>query len=120
ANVPGANAGSVAEYVVAQMLQLTRRLSRVDLLMREGGWSEARAFGEQGVDLGGRTLGIIGTGAIGTALARIAGTGFGMTVLGYRRSGSPPPSPILAASLDDVFARSDFVALACPLTPETR
>ncbi len=120
ANVPGANADTVAEYVIAQMLQLSRRLCHVDALLRGDGWRSARVFGEAGSDLGGQTLGLVGTGAIGAALAKVAGKGFGMTVLGYRRSEQPPPDPIRRASLDEVFARSDFLVLACPLTAETR
>lgn len=119
-NVPGANASTVAEYVVAQMLRLSRRLDRVNELLLTEGWKQARAFGEAGTDLGGRTLGLVGTGAIGSAIARIAADGFGMTVIGCRQSHLPPPKPIVPATLDDVFAQSHYVALTCPLTPATR
>ncbi len=120
ANVPGVNAVTVAEYVVSQMLQLSRRLSTIDRRLRERGWADARRIADEGSDLAGRTLGIIGTGAIGTALARIAGTGLSMRVLGHRRSDAPTPAPIERASLDDLLAASDYIALTCPLTPETR
>lgn len=120
ANVPGVNAVTVAEYAVSQMMQLSRRISLIDRRLREQGWAKARLIADEGGDLAGRTLGIIGTGAIGGALARIAGAGLSMRVLGHRRSDAPPPAPIERASLDELLSGSDYVALTCPLTPQTR
>ncbi len=120
ANVPGVNAVTVAEYAVSQMLQLARRLALIDRRMREQDWARARLISDAGSDLAGRTLGIIGTGAIGSALAHIAGLGLSMTVLGVRRSPGELPAPIQRASLDELLAASDYVALTCPLTDQTR
>ncbi len=120
ANVPGVNASTVAEYVVGQMLQWSRRLARVDQSLRSAGWAQARSQADDGRDLGGRTLGIVGAGAIGEALARVAGAGLGMTVLGHRRSPGPMPFPLQRATLDEVIEQSDFLALCCPLTEHTQ
>ncbi len=120
ANVPGVNARTVAEYVIGQMLQASRRLARIDATLRATGWAQARVLADHGRDLGGRTLGIVGAGAIGTALAGIAGNGLGMSVLGHRRSAEPLPGPFTRATLDELLERSDYVALTCPLTDETR
>lgn len=120
ANVPGVNAATVAEYVLGQMLQSARRLGRVDQRLRSQGWLAARALADSGRDLGGRTLGIVGTGAIGSALARAAGLGLGMRVLGHHRSPGALPAPMQRASLDEVLQQSDYLALSCPLTEHTR
>lgn len=120
ANVPGVNAVTVAEYAIGQMLALSRRLTRIDTTLRAAGWSAARTLADGGRDLHGRTLGVVGAGAIGTALARIAGFGLGMTVLGHRRSADPLPAPFERTTFDDLLERADIVALTCPLTPETR
>jgi D-3-phosphoglycerate dehydrogenase len=120
ANVPGVNAATVAEYVLGQMLQSARRLARVDQHLRSQGWLAARALADSGRDLGGRTLGIVGAGAIGAALARAAGLGLGMRVLGHRRSIGPLPEPMQRASLDDLLEQADYLALCCPLTEQTR
>ena len=120
ANVPGVNAPSVAEYVLSQMLSVARRLHAVDHQLRTKDWFEARAFGEAGSDLHGKTLGIVGTGAVGSAIGRAAGLGLGMAVLGHRRSADPLPPPFQRATLDEVIERGDYLVLACPLTDQTR
>jgi D-3-phosphoglycerate dehydrogenase len=66
------------------------------------------------------TLGIVGVGAIGSRLARIAAQGFGMKVLGHQRRLDRLPVEASPANLDELLAGSDFVVLACPLTPQTR
>jgi len=119
-NAPGANAVAVAEYVVGQMLLLSRRLHTVDSLLRSEGWSASRALSDGALELHGKTVGIIGVGAIGQALARICHYGFGMSVVGYRRDPSKMPDYILAAPSDEVFRVADFVVLACPLTTATK
>jgi len=120
ANVPSVNASTVAEYVLGQMLQSARRLSRVEQCLRSRSWRDARALADLGRDLGGRTLGIVGTGAIGAALARAAGLGLGMRVLGHRRSPGALPEPMQRASLAEMLAQADYLALCCPLTDQTR
>jgi len=72
------------------------------------------------VELAGRTLGLVGLGQIGRAVARI-GRAFGMRILAHRRDMSaPPPEGVDYAPLDRLFAESDAVSLHCPLTPETQ
>lgn len=119
-NAPGANAIAVAEYAVGQMLLLSRRLHTINSLLRREGWRAARPLSDDAVELHGKTVGIIGVGAIGQALGRICHYGFGMPVIGYRRNPGNMPDYIRAASCDEVFQASDFVVLACPLTTETQ
>lgn len=120
ANVPGANADSVAEFAIAQMLAIARRVAAMhDLLLREG-WSTARAQSATASELRGRTLGIVGVGAIGQRLAEIAAQGFRMRVLGHRRNAAGLPGHIRYASLEMLFTESDYIVLACPLTEATR
>jgi D-3-phosphoglycerate dehydrogenase / 2-oxoglutarate reductase len=119
-NVPAVNANAVAEFVIGQMLAAARNIQRMDHLMRAEGWTVARPVADRGVELGGKTLGIVGVGAIGTRLAEIARLGFRMSVLGHRRDRSRLPEGVAYAPLDELFAASDYIALACPLTPETR
>lgn len=122
ANVPGANAASVAEYVLAQMLALARRLPQIDAALRAEGWNTARDVANSGADLAGKTVTVVGMGAIGQALARICGAGLGMRAIGVRRH--PPPGelpPYLRyLSLADALPQTDYLVLACPLTPQTR
>lgn len=120
ANVPGANADAVAEFLVAQMLAAARHAEWMHARLLDTGWSEARARTAAATELTGKTLGIIGMGAIGSRLAEIAGMGFRMRVLGHRRGDAPMPAPAQRASLAELFTESDYIALACPLTPETR
>ena len=120
ANVPGANADSVAEFAIAQMLAIARHVEAMHAELLTLGWDKARSRSAQAFELRGRTLGIVGVGAIGTRLAEIAATGFRMRVLGYRRNAAAMPPGIPHADLDTLFAESDFIALACPLTPETQ
>jgi len=120
ANVPGANAGAVAEFVLAQMLAITRQVQAMHADLVTAGWEAARARTECATELNGRTLGIVGLGAIGERLAAICGPGLGMRVLGHRRDRGRMPAGVAYGELPDLFAESDFVVLACPLTPETR
>jgi D-3-phosphoglycerate dehydrogenase len=118
-NVPGANADAVAEFVVAQMLAAARRLETMHRLHLTEGWKSGRALASSATELRGRTLGIVGVGAIGTRLAEIARHGFRMRVLGFQRRPEALPGFVEYAALSHLFVESDFIALACPLTPET-
>lgn len=121
ANCPGTNADSVAEYVVAQMLALARGLPEIIQRTRSGDWPGARALADAAFELRGATLGIVGVGAIGRALARIASAGLGMRVLGFQRHLERIAAPVEAApTLAALLAASDVVALACPLNESTR
>jgi D-3-phosphoglycerate dehydrogenase len=72
------------------------------------------------VELAGKTVGIVGVGAIGKIVMRICHYGFGMKVIGHQRTVANLPKEVTGVSLDDLFKESDFVVLACPLTPETK
>ncbi len=135
ANVPGVNANAVAEHVVRSMLQLARNTAPMVLRLRgdrSAGWTRARAFADGGFELKGRTVGLVGFGHVGQAIARICAHGFGMQVLAQTRSPLPTGKATAAATgtdpaalatrvpLPELMAQSDFVVLACPLTDETR
>lgn len=120
ANVPGANVQTVAEYCVAAMLALTRRIETMHRDLRARGWAEARVHTERTAGLHGKTIGIVGLGEIGSKLAAICHLGFGMRVLAYQPRPKPKADYIETIPLDEVLAQSDFVSLNCPLTAETR
>lgn len=104
---------TVAEHAFALLLSAARDAAAMDRALRAGRWSTA-----EGIELQGRTLGLIGLGGIGSEMARIA-TAFGMHVIAWNRSGVPAGVPAEAATLDDVLARADAVSLHLALTPET-
>jgi D-3-phosphoglycerate dehydrogenase len=118
-NAPGANTVSAAEHAIALLLALVRRVPQAALSMREGAWNRG-AFA--GVELRGKTLGVIGLGRVGAHVAAIA-RAIGMKVIAH--------DPFLPATrakdlgvtllgLDEVLAQSDVVTLHLPLTKETR
>jgi phosphoglycerate dehydrogenase-like enzyme len=114
--------------VIAAMLALTRQFGRLDAALRVGRWESQWAVGDDcpppWPELAGRTLGILGYGRIGQALARRA-RAFDMEVLAIRRdAGRPDPQGLASVrgpeALDDVIGRADHVAVTMALTPETR
>lgn len=119
ANVPGANASTVAEHVFFAAIALLRQYRAMDAALRGAGWNAGRAYSDLGGDLAGRRLGIFGFGNIGQALDRIA-QGFGMQVAATTRRPETLPAGVQALSLDDLAATSDVLVLCCPLTDETR
>lgn len=119
-NTPEVNANAVAEYVFAGMLAMTRRLAEFDGEVRRGNWQSRRNAGIVGFDLRGRTLGVIGYGAIGRRIGEIAAQGFSMKLAAHTSTPSRLPAHVAALSLPELFAASDFVVVACPLTPQTR
>ncbi|MEO6300697.1 MAG: NAD(P)-dependent oxidoreductase, partial [Paracoccaceae bacterium] len=114
ANVPGANAQTVAEHVIFAAIALLRQFRAMDAALRSQGWTAGRAFSDHGRDLGGRTLGIFGYGNIGRALHRLA-QGFGMKITSHTRSPQNLPPDVQALSLDDLAATSDILVLCAPL-----
>ena len=120
ANAPGTNAVTVAEFAVGQMLSLAHKNAIVNQRMRTGGWTNARPLADQGIELSGKKVGLVGLGAIGQAVAKMCHFGFGMSVCGYRPSGQASLDFIEVTSLEQVFAQSDFVVLACPLNDSTK
>lgn len=114
----GANAISVAEQAFALMLGVARRVAHLDARMRDGHWDKPHFLG---TELFGKTLGIVGFGAIGRHLAGI-GRGFGMRIVKYDPVDLEPSDlgEAVAADVDELIRRCDVVSLNCPLTPATR
>ncbi|MCG8403467.1 MAG: hydroxyacid dehydrogenase [Firmicutes bacterium] len=116
-----ANAISVAEYVFAAMLALARRPGEATSDVKQGNWNRKRFTG---VELYGKTLGLVGTGEIGSRLAARA-RAFGMQILGYDPFLPPYELAITdfavqPAGLAEVLSRSDFISLHVPLNKATR
>ncbi len=120
ANVPGVNAGAVAEYCICGMLLLLRAMHRIDHALRTTDWNASRKIADDAVELSGRTVGIVGVGTVGRRVAEICSGAFRMRVLGYQRRLERLPAFATGVDLDTLFAESDFVVLSCPLTAATR
>ena len=119
-NMPGVNAAAVAELAFGQMIALARHSVAADRAVKANRWAEGPRF--QGLELAGKTLGIVGMGNIGTRVA-LRGRAFEMALLVC----DPyiPASQVTAlggrwVALEELFRESDFVALHCPLNSETR
>lgn len=121
-NVPAYSTPSVAQHVFALLLELTRGVGHHAELVRAGRWSASPDFAfwaTPQVELAGLTFGIVGFGAIGRAVARVA-LAFDMRVLAHTRTPDPAGWPeVDFVGLDELFARADVVSLHCPLTEET-
>lgn len=124
-NTPGVLTDDTADLAMLLILAVMRRSSGGERLVRVGGWTGWTPTNHLGRQVSGATLGVIGFGRIGQAVARRAHHGFGMRVLAWGRT--PPPEAWLAsmgveyvASLDAVMARCDVVSLHLPSTSETR
>ncbi len=122
-NTPGVLTDATADLAFALLLMSTRRLGEGERLVRTGRrWSWSLDF-HLGTGIQGKTLGIVGLGQIGTAVAR-RGRAFGMEIAyAGRRRADPELEQELRATfltLDDLLAGCDVVSLHCPLTPETR
>ncbi len=120
-NTPGVLTESTADLTWALLLATARRIPEAERLVRSGAWQGWEMMQMLGADVHGRTLGIVGAGRIGTAVARRA-TGFSMTVLYTAREDKPAMAALGAqrVPLQALLAESDFVSLHCPLTDETR
>ena len=125
ANVFGHEIG-IAEYVMGAMLALTREFTRLDAALKRGTWESQWAVGvahpQPWPELAGRTLGIVGYGRIGQALARRA-RAFDMTVLATRRDLTRADPHALVRgpdALPEVLARADYLAITASLNAETR
>ena len=115
--VPAYSPYAVAEHTVGLILALNRRLHKAYVRVREGNFS---LDGLLGFDLHGRTIGVIGTGQIGTLVAKIM-SGFGCELLGYDMYPNDTCKSLgmKYTSLEELFQQSDVISLHCPLTPET-
>ncbi|UEP52564.1 NAD(P)-dependent oxidoreductase [Burkholderia ambifaria] len=112
----GANAAAVAEHAWALILACAKSVPKLDARMREGHWDKST---HKSVELDGRTLGLVGLGAIGRRVAAI-GAAFGMNVLAFDPYAKEAPASVKLVSLDELYAASDIVSLHCPLTAENR
>lgn len=118
-NAPLAASNAVAEHAIGLMFALARQTPRADALMKEGQWPKKQL---RGMELEGKTLGIIGMGRIGASVAHKA-TALGMTILAH-----DPPLPAeeiqergaRPASLEELLARSHYISLHVPLAEATR
>jgi glycerate dehydrogenase len=111
---------SVVQHVFALLLTLTHRVREFDAALKRGEWSVPEPKVAVGVpirELGGRTLGIVGLGTLGSGVARLA-EAFGMRVLVADRPGGAPREG--RVPLDDLLRHVDVLSLHCPLTPATR
>ena len=133
-NTPGANANAVAELVITGMMMCGRKIAEgIDWVKTlKGQGAEVGKLVEKGksqfvgAELRGKTLGVIGLGAIGSIVANAASRGLGMNVIGYdpfisvERAWSLSTSVHRAASEDEVLAQADFITFHVPLNDETR
>jgi glyoxylate reductase len=122
-NTPGVFTDDTADLTMALILSVPRRLGEGEKLMLGGGWDGWRPAGMLGHRIGGKTLGIIGFGRIGEAVAARA-RAFGMQILYTKRKRLPPSVEeelgiSFEPELDRLMARSDIISLHCPLTSET-
>ncbi len=120
-NTPGVLTESTADTAWALMMAAARRLPEAQRDVKDGHWHTWEPLGWLGQDLHGATLGVIGFGRIGQAVAR-RGQGFNMRLLYHSRSPKPAAAAAIGADyreLDDLLRESDFISLNTPLTDAT-
>src|SRR6202171_1030917 len=118
-NAPDGNTITTAEHTMALLVALARNVPQADNSVKAGKWERKRFIG---VELQGKTLGIIGLGRIGRAVTARARS-FGMKIVAHDPFISPEEAKDLeieSVSLDEVFSRADFLTIHTPLTTETR
>ena len=119
-NTPGGNTITTAELTFAMILALARKLPQAHATMAEGKW-DRKQF--QGVELAGKTLGVLGMGRIGGEVAKRA-VAFGMRVLAYdpflTEARAKAIGVTLASDLDDVYREADFITVHMPVTDQTK
>lgn len=122
-NTPGVLTEATADLAVALLLAASRRLIPAERSIRVGEWKTWEPLGFLGVELAGKTVGIVGLGRIGAATARRLHAGWGMQILYTSRSQKPDAEREFGArrvSFDELLAQSDFVSAHCALADETR
>ena len=112
----GANAAAVAEQAMALLLACAKSVVELNARMHAGHWDKAT---HKSIELQGRTVGLIGLGAIGQRFARICNA-MGMKVLGFDPFAKDLPDFILPVNLETLWRESDAISLHCPLTPDNR
>jgi D-3-phosphoglycerate dehydrogenase len=112
----GANAAAVAEHALALLLACAKSVVRLDARMHAGHWDKAT---HKSVELHGRTIGLVGLGAIGQRFARMCDA-MGMKVIGFDPFAKDLPESIRSVDLDTLWRESDAISLHCPLTAENR
>lgn len=118
-NAAKSNQSSVAEYTIGLILSLAKHINLYHKELQIGNWNIRQIHG---IDLAGKTLGIIGMGQIGTEVAKKAFYGLDMRVIGYKRSLSVPTATdyaVLTPDMEKVIGTSDFLSLHLPATPST-
>lgn len=121
-NTPGVLTETVADFTMTLLLATARRLVEADRFTRAGRWKSWEPMLLLGQDVHGATLGLVGLGRIGAAVARRA-RGFGMRLLYHdvvRREDLEAELGLEFAAFDEVLRRADFVSVHTPLTPQTR
>lgn len=120
-NVPSYGTAAVAQFTLALMLELCHHIGQHNAVVHDGKWCRSSTFcfwDTPQMELGGKTLGIIGFGRIGQAVAKLA-QAFGMDVIAYSRTRRPAAESIAPhVSLEELLEKSDFISLHCPLFPE--
>lgn len=112
----GANAAAVAEQALALLLACAKSVPQLNERMHAGHWDKAT---HRSVELGGRTIGLVGLGAIGLRFAKMADA-LGMRVLGFDPFAKNLPDFVQAADLETIWRESDAISLHCPLTDDNR
>jgi D-3-phosphoglycerate dehydrogenase len=112
----GANAAAVAEQAMALLLACAKSVVELNARMHAGHWDKAT---HKSIELQGRTVGLIGLGAIGQRFARMCNA-MGMKVLGFDPFAKDLPDFILPVDLETLWRESDAISLHCPLTPDNR
>jgi D-3-phosphoglycerate dehydrogenase len=118
-NAPKSTSLAVAELAIAMMFALARMLPKADATMKQGQWIKKQL---EGIELNGKTLGIVGMGNIGTALAQRA-SALGMNVIGFDSLVSPDEIKKRGAEpvgLSELYGNADFISFHLPLTPESK
>lgn len=121
-NTPGVLTEATADTIFALILASARRVVEMAEYVKAGQWQQSIGTAEYGVNVYGKTLGILGMGRIGQAVARRGRFGFGMNIVYNSRSPVPASETEFGArrlSLDELLSQSDFVCLTLPLTPAT-
>ncbi|MEM1212832.1 MAG: D-2-hydroxyacid dehydrogenase [Planctomycetota bacterium] len=121
-NVPAYSTASVAQHVFALILSLNTALSETGQAVRDGRWAAGPDFCftlQPWFELEGKTLGIVGMGTIGQAVARL-GVAFGMHIAAHSRTEKTLDFPVSWLPVDELFRTANVISLHCALTPETQ